>query len=128
MSLCLCFNLFPFSIHQYSLPFFGPLVFLFCLLPLLSLLLFIYEIPLSLCHTLCSLPLSFHMCLLFSLFILPILLCLYFIPVYATYIVPLPLFCNHYFHSTASTATPYPLPPFLLSFLGYDCCFLFAFD
>jgi len=66
---------------------------------------------------LCSLPLSFRMCLLFPSFILPVLLCLYFIPVYATYIVPLPLYCSHYFHSTACT-TPHPLLPFCSHFLA----------
>ena len=127
-SPCLCLNLLPFSIHQYSLPFFGPLVSLFCLLPLLSLLLFIYETPLSLCHTPVQSPFILpYVCLLFPLFILPVLLCLYFIPVYATYTVPLPLFCSHYFHSTACT-TPHSLLPFLLPLLGYDCCFHFAFD
>ena len=72
---------------------------------------------------LCSLPLSFHMCvccfhysscLYFSVYILSLCMPLT--------LFPLPLFCTHYFHSTACT-TPHSLLPFLLPLLGYDCCF-----
>ena len=69
------------------------------------------------------LPSSFPMCLLFPLFILPACA---FISVYATHIVPLPLSCSHYFHSTACTykpllslINPFRFPvPFLLFFLA----------
>ena len=70
------------------------------------------------------LPSSFPMCLLFPLFILPACA---FISVYATHIVPLPLSCSHYFHSTACTYKPLlslinPFrfcAPFLLFFPGF---------
>ena len=50
-----------------------------------------------------------------------------FISLCATHIVPLPLFCSHYFHSTACT-TSHPLFPFLLPLLGDDGCFHFSFN
>ena len=70
------------------------------------------------------LPSSFPMCLLFPLFVLPACA---FIYVYATHIVPLPLSCSHYFHSTACTYKPLlslinPFrfrAPFLLFFPGF---------
>ena len=77
--------------------------------------------PLSLCHSLVS-------SLLFPLFIFPVLLCFNFISVFATHIVPLPLSCSHYFHSTAWSYTCKPLlslyhsgspAPFFLFFPGF---------
>ena len=77
--------------------------------------------PLSQCHSLVS-------SLLFPLFIFPVLLCFNFISVFATHIVPLPLSCSHYFHSTAWSYTCKPLlslyhsrspAPFFLFFPGF---------
>ena len=66
---------------------------------------------------------SFLMCLLFLLFIFPMLLYLYFISVFATHIVPHLLSCSDYFLSTACTinlcflcTTLDPPAPFLLLF------------
>ena len=73
------------------------------------------------------LPSSFRMCLLFTLFILPLLLYLYFMSVFATHSVPLLLSCSHYFYSTACTYKPSlslyhsrsPVPFLLLFFPGF---------
>ena len=146
MSPCLWFNLFPFSIHQYSLAFFGPLVFLFCLLPSLSFLLFIYEIPLSLIMpfpcvvslypSICVCCFHYSSCLYFSVYILSLCMPLTLFPfhyfvaiIFIQQLVPLHIPCHPFYSPFLAmiVVSIFPLisTPFFLSHLVFLLYFVF---
>ena len=81
-------------------------------------------------------PLSAPFCFHYS-FSLCFSICFNFISVFATHIVPLPLSCSHYFHSTAWSYTCKPLlslyhsgspAPFFLFFPGFVAPLIYSFD